>query len=53
MHAKEDEKYYGLGDTTREHLQKRGTVADIWVKNVICVVLMVIIMLLNFIIENP
>ncbi len=34
MTADIDEKYYGLGDTTRECLQKRGTVADIWVKNV-------------------
>lgn len=34
MQAKDDEKYYGLGDTTRDYLQKRGTVADIWVKNV-------------------
>jgi len=29
-----DEKFYGLGDTTREIIQKRGTIADIWVKNV-------------------
>ena len=32
--AKENEKFYGLGDTTRECLQKRGTISDIWVKNV-------------------
>jgi len=30
----EDEKFYGLGDVNREILQKRGTTAQIWVKNV-------------------
>ncbi|MBN2851817.1 MAG: glycoside hydrolase family 31 protein [Clostridia bacterium] len=34
LSADSDEKYYGLGDTTRECLQKRGTIADIWVRNV-------------------
>ncbi|MCD6322293.1 MAG: DUF5110 domain-containing protein, partial [Clostridiales bacterium] len=29
-----EEKFYGMGDVNREILQKRGTTAQIWVKNV-------------------
>ncbi|MCK5758010.1 MAG: glycoside hydrolase family 31 protein, partial [Clostridiales bacterium] len=29
-----EEKFYGMGDVNREILQKRGTTAKIWVKNV-------------------
>ena len=29
-----DEKFYGMGDVNREILQKRGSTAKIWVKNV-------------------
>ena len=32
----EDEKLYGLGDETRETIQKRGRLARMWVKNVAC-----------------
>ncbi len=32
--AASDEKFYGLGDVNRETLEKRGTIAQIWVKNV-------------------
>jgi len=32
--ADEDESFYGLGDVNRETLEKRGTIAQIWVRNV-------------------
>ena len=32
--ATPNEQFYGLGDVNRETLEKRGTIAQIWVKNV-------------------
>jgi alpha-glucosidase (family GH31 glycosyl hydrolase) len=34
VNAKPGESFYGLGDVNRETLEKRGTMAQIWVKNV-------------------
>ncbi len=34
----DDERLYGLGDETRETVEKRGHVADMWVTNVTCYV---------------
>lgn len=31
-----EEKFYGLGDETREQINKRGHLAGIWVRNVAC-----------------
>lgn len=33
---REDEKFYGLGDETRERIQKKGHRAKLWVQNVRC-----------------
>jgi alpha-glucosidase (family GH31 glycosyl hydrolase) len=35
---KDNEKLYGLGDETRDTIQKRGRLARMWVKNVACYV---------------
>lgn len=35
---KKDEKLYGLGDETRDRIQKRGHRTQMWVKNVACYV---------------
>jgi alpha-glucosidase len=31
---REDERFYGLGDVSRERIEKRGLMANMWVKNV-------------------
>ncbi|MFO7636122.1 MAG: glycoside hydrolase family 31 protein [Clostridia bacterium] len=34
MSSPQEERFYGLGDVSRDAVMKRGTFADIWVKNV-------------------